>query len=269
MADLHETSMPRVEPGSGIARDQATADWQKFSASTALVRYTRPDSALLLSLKDVPGPRVAVLGGSFDPFHEGHLKAAQLALIRHNLNSVIFLPGSGNPEKAGHHFSANERFAMVHDAIRNKPGMYICPLHLAAFGDTPHPYKPMEVIKQSLPKDTELYFIMGSDYVSKLGHSEPLQKLVALCKPIFVERSGFDLNDVFNLLHSDQLGHSEETQSLVDQILDDLIYLGSPISSTAVKEFLARGEPPPTRMVPKQVRATLRKSLERQDEAKR
>jgi nicotinate-nucleotide adenylyltransferase len=46
-----------------------------------------------------PGQRVGLLGGSFDPAHEGHAHLTRVALKRFGLDSVIWLVSPGNPLK--------------------------------------------------------------------------------------------------------------------------------------------------------------------------
>ncbi|WP_103172920.1 nicotinate-nucleotide adenylyltransferase [Paracoccus sp. SY] len=48
----------------------------------------------------VPGMRVGLLGGSFDPAHEGHLAITQAAMRRFRLDRVWWLVSPGNPLKA-------------------------------------------------------------------------------------------------------------------------------------------------------------------------
>lgn len=49
----------------------------------------------------VPRPRVGLLGGSFNPAHDGHRHIAELALQRLGLDEVWFLVSPGNPLKCG------------------------------------------------------------------------------------------------------------------------------------------------------------------------
>ena len=48
----------------------------------------------------VPGLRVGLLGGSFDPAHDGHLHISRIALNRLRLDRVWWLLSPGNPLKA-------------------------------------------------------------------------------------------------------------------------------------------------------------------------
>ena len=47
----------------------------------------------------LPGMRVGLLGGSFDPAHEGHVHITEMALRRFRLDRVWWLVSPGNPLK--------------------------------------------------------------------------------------------------------------------------------------------------------------------------
>jgi nicotinate-nucleotide adenylyltransferase len=69
------------------------------------------------------GPRIGVLGGTFDPPHIAHLLIAQEARARLGLDVVLFVPASAPPHKRGHAISPiDERAAMVLRAIADAPG---------------------------------------------------------------------------------------------------------------------------------------------------
>jgi nicotinate-nucleotide adenylyltransferase len=66
-----------------------------------------------------PGMRVGLLGGSFDPAHEGHVHITEMALRRFGLDRVWWLVSPGNPLKAHGPAPLPQRIAqaqrIVHD----------------------------------------------------------------------------------------------------------------------------------------------------------
>lgn len=72
----------------------------------------------------LPGPaaclRIGLLGGSFNPAHEGHLHVAETALKRLRLDAVWWIVARGNPLKS-EHGSFAERFASAEGMARG-PG---------------------------------------------------------------------------------------------------------------------------------------------------
>jgi nicotinate-nucleotide adenylyltransferase len=72
-----------------------------------------------------PGQRVGLLGGSFNPAHEGHLHVAETAMIRLRLDKVIWLVSPQNPLKDKRHTAPlAERMASVR-RLAGGPGMIV------------------------------------------------------------------------------------------------------------------------------------------------
>lgn len=68
--------------------------------------------------------RVGLLGGSFDPAHEGHLHAAETARVRLGLDRVIWLVSPQNPLKPGRAAPLAERMASAR-AVARTPAMVV------------------------------------------------------------------------------------------------------------------------------------------------
>lgn len=74
----------------------------------------------------VPRPRVGLLGGSFNPAHDGHLEIALIALRQLALDEVWFLVSPGNPLKSGNGMAEiNERVASVGRLLGSDPRLRV------------------------------------------------------------------------------------------------------------------------------------------------
>lgn len=68
--------------------------------------------------------RIAVLGGSFDPIHTGHLVIAQVALELLEADEVRWIPVGQQPLKVGQHLaSGRHRARMVELATAGSRGL--------------------------------------------------------------------------------------------------------------------------------------------------
>jgi nicotinate-nucleotide adenylyltransferase len=75
--------------------------------------------------------RVAVLGGSFNPIHHGHLLLADEILEMLGVDRVLFVPAAVPPHKAPADLApAADRFAMVQLAIAGHAGFAVSDLEL-------------------------------------------------------------------------------------------------------------------------------------------
>jgi nicotinate-nucleotide adenylyltransferase len=70
--------------------------------------------------------RRALLGGSFDPVHFGHLLVAERLREREALDQILFVPARRSPHKHATGAPATHRLAMLRLALRGNPAFRIC-----------------------------------------------------------------------------------------------------------------------------------------------
>jgi len=86
--------------------------------------------------------RIGIYGGSFDPIHEGHLRAAREVLRARRLDGVWFVPSLRPPHKPACAASFPDRLAMVERAVAGEQGLTACGLE----GDRPGPSYTVDTI---------------------------------------------------------------------------------------------------------------------------
>jgi len=108
-------------------------------------------------------PRVGLLGGTFDPIHEGHLSAARAAWTALGLTRLLFVPSRQPPHRPGApRASASHRFAMVALAIAGHPGWEACDLELEREGPS-YSFDTLTALHGTGCAPRQLYFVIGSD----------------------------------------------------------------------------------------------------------
>ena len=111
--------------------------------------------------------KIGLLGGSFNPVHNGHLELARTALDSFELDKILFLPSGNHPlKKQSDILPVEIRYDLTKKAIASHPNFEISRLDMAT---TEPSYTKLLVLRlhKSFPHDT-FYFIAGSDIISEL-----------------------------------------------------------------------------------------------------
>ena len=115
-----------------------------------------------------PG-RIGLVGGTFDPFHLGHLAVAHAARLALALDEVRIVPASVPPHRTAQpRTSAAHRFAMAALGIANEPGLVVDDIELAASGPS---YTASTLARFHALGFTasQLFFITGADAFAEIA----------------------------------------------------------------------------------------------------
>jgi len=131
--------------------------------------------------------RVGFFGGSFDPFHFGHLNLAISLLEAHALDSVLFCPAYVSPfKKACSTVASSEhRMQMVRLGIQEIK-------HFAMLDWEMKQKKPSYTIDtiQKLKKEStaEFFLLLGMDQLEYLHKWKKIEELLELAQPLIGSR---------------------------------------------------------------------------------
>ena len=136
--------------------------------------------------------RIGIMGGTFDPIHYGHLRAADEAHAAFGLSEVIFVPTGQPPHKAGERVSSVEdRYMMTVLATVDCPYFSVSRIEIDKTGKS----YTIDTLRQlkSMPeyRDTEFYFITGLDAVLDIVSWKNPEEIMSLCKFVAVSRYGY------------------------------------------------------------------------------
>ena len=125
--------------------------------------------------------RIGLFGGTFNPIHRGHLRAASEVKKDFNLDQVFLIPAALPPHKTpGVVAEADDRLKMIHLAIEDLSGIRISDVELNRPGpsytiDTVHHFKKQFV------GDSRIYLMMGLDAFLEINtwksHAELLERI--------------------------------------------------------------------------------------------
>jgi nicotinate-nucleotide adenylyltransferase len=140
------------------------------------------------------GRRLGVMGGTFDPVHNGHLVAGSEVQARFELDEVIFVP-TGQPVGKGLEAvsPAEDRYLMTVIATASNPRFSVSRVDVDRPGST-YTVDTLADLRTLYPDD-ELFFITGADALEQILSWHRADQLFGLAHFVGVTRPGYDLDD--------------------------------------------------------------------------
>jgi nicotinate-nucleotide adenylyltransferase len=134
--------------------------------------------------------RIGVMGGTFDPIHNGHLVAASEVASAFKLDEVVFVP-TGSPYQKQNVTPAEHRYLMTVIATASNPRFKVSRIDIDRGGDT---YTVDTLVEmQELYPDTDLVFISGADAIAQILAWKEVERLWTLAHFVAVSRPGHNL----------------------------------------------------------------------------
>jgi nicotinate-nucleotide adenylyltransferase len=136
-------------------------------------------------------PRLGVMGGTFDPIHNGHLAAASEVQQSFDLDEVIFVP-TGQPYQKSGVSQAEHRYLMTAIATASNPRFTVSRVDIDRPGPT-YTIDTLRDLRKQRP-DADLFFISGADAVAQILDWKDNAELWSLAHFVAVSRPGHPLS---------------------------------------------------------------------------
>ena len=133
--------------------------------------------------------RIGILGGSFDPIHEGHLALARESQRQFRLDKILFIPTFLSPLKT-EKFPATPapiRARITELAIRGEASWELCDLELARRGVS-YTVDTLRELRKIYPAPHPLFLIAGADAYEDLKNWKEPEEILKLCEWIVAPR---------------------------------------------------------------------------------
>lgn len=132
------------------------------------------------------GMKIGLLGGSFNPAHNGHRHIARMAMAEYNLDFIWWLVTPQNPlkDKAGM-AAYDDRVLSVKNIVAGHPRMMVT--HLEEKLGTTYTYETIKALLKAYPK-TEFTFICGMDNALIFHKWEEWDALAGMVHIVFMAR---------------------------------------------------------------------------------
>ena len=175
---------------------------------------------------------VGILGGTFDPVHNGHLIVAEVARERLNFNEVLFIPAGQPWLKVEQSITPPQhRLQMLRLALDDRPYFRISEMEIERPGPT-YTIDTINALKKRLNAEDELFFILGQDTLMQLPQWYEAQNLIRLCYLVAAPRPGVKKPDL-KALEVELPGITQRVMLMKEPLVD--------ISATDIRERAARG----------------------------
>lgn len=134
--------------------------------------------------------RTGILGGTFDPVHEGHIAAAEAACAALALDRVLLVPSQAPPHRPSQpRASAFHRFAMVALAVGAHPRLVASDVELGL----PGPSYTAMTLRRLLDdgyQASQLFFIAGTDAFAEIAAWYDYPAVLDMAHFVVISRPG-------------------------------------------------------------------------------
>lgn len=132
--------------------------------------------------------KIAIFGGTFNPIHQAHLRAAVEIREGFGLDAVYLIPSASPPHKARADLApAADRMAMVQAAIAGHGGLRASDIELKRQGPS-YTIDTVCAFRRHLPKRAWLYLIMGLDAFLEIETWKSYEDLLHIVPLIVINR---------------------------------------------------------------------------------
>jgi nicotinate-nucleotide adenylyltransferase len=138
---------------------------------------------------------IGLLGGSYDPVHNGHLIVGQAAAEALGLDSLRLVPAREQPFKVGRHAASSaDRAAMLVLAIEGTPGLSLELIELSR----PGPSYTVDTLRALRAREStaEFTLLLGADAAADLPKWHEAAEIPRLARVVVFARPGSDVPDV-------------------------------------------------------------------------
>ena len=193
------------------------------------------------------GPRLGILGGTFDPIHYGHLRLAEEVGETLNLEHIYLIPAALPPHKGRRSVSAFEhRLEMTRVASAESPRLKVLDIEARRQGFS-YSIETLKIFHAMYPPDLDLHFVLGMDAFLEIETWKDFRNLFNYAHFVVIQRPGFPSDILGSFLPT--LGVSFEKKDPANRFVAPSGYEVIPmeatlmdISSTKIREKVADGK---------------------------
>lgn len=190
---------------------------------------TIEDGLSLLS----PFRKTGILGGTFNPIHNGHVDMALNIRDEFSLDKVMLLPSGDPPHKADEHLATKQqRLHMAELCAFDHGCLQVCDMEIKREGTT-YTIDTMRELCAKHPQN-DFHFIIGSDTLFELETWRSFPELCRMVQFVCVKRDEHDRLQIAGEIA--RLGREYRAMIFLSQ------YSGLYVSSSYIRKRVAEGK---------------------------
>lgn len=136
--------------------------------------------------------KIGIFGGTFNPVHYGHLRAAEEVREKLGLGKILFIPSGKPPLKTSEIAPAGHRYEMLRIAVKENPFFELSDIECKRTGKS-YTVKTFEELQNTNP-GTEFFLILGIDAFLDIPRWWRPEQLVSMANFIVISRPGFSFS---------------------------------------------------------------------------
>lgn len=141
--------------------------------------------------------KIGIMGGTFDPIHNGHLIISEYIRESLDLDEVIFIPAGQPPHKNNNIVtSSHHRYNMTKIATNNNPYFRVSDIEITN-REASYTYNTVKNLKNE-NNGNDYYFIIGADSLFNLETWYKFKDLTKLVSFALWERTGYFRDDILD-----------------------------------------------------------------------
>jgi nicotinate-nucleotide adenylyltransferase len=179
---------------------------------------------------------IGILGGTFDPFHEGHLALARAARDEAGLDRILVVPAAIPPHKLGQAISpAADRAAMVEAGIAGEPGLELSRIELDRDGPsyTVDTVAELAELERTAGREPDIAVILSAESFAGLPDWHEPGRLLELARLVVAPRPGHPVPDRATIERLTR-GHADRVTVIEGPLVD--------VSASSIRRLAANGQ---------------------------
>jgi nicotinate-nucleotide adenylyltransferase len=176
---------------------------------------------------------IAVLGGTFDPVHYGHLAVADAVSAAYRPSRVLFVPAGVPPHKKISLTPFENRYHMAQLATASHPNFTVSRMEQERVGFS-YTIDTIKTLKKICPLCADIFFILGADAAMGILEWKGAEELLTLCRFVVIPRNG--------VCKTELQAHIKKLQGGYNARFEWLDIAAPPVSGTEIRNRIMRGE---------------------------